>query len=270
VEDDAAILERTAAALASRGLSVRLGGIELAGTPDATAVLAMCQSAGALATLDRCTVPVINSPDAIRACHRSETVRRLAAAAAPFARTRMVATDRRDHAIDDIAPPCWVKRGDVHAMSADDVRFAERPADVRAALADLHRRGIASAALQSHVAGTVIKFYGVVDGRFFRAYSDTAEPPAPIPLLWETARVGATVLGLEIFGGDLIVTPQGDALLIDVNDWPSFARCRDEAAEAIAGYVHDRLRPNAERFAVAGEAVDRDRPAHIPHAGGSR
>jgi hypothetical protein len=30
-------------------------------------------------------------------------------------------------------------------------------------------------------------------------------------------------------------------VLIDVNDWPSFKRCREEAAEAIAGYVGERL-----------------------------
>jgi hypothetical protein len=31
-------------------------------------------------------------------------------------------------------------------------------------------------------------------------------------------------------------------VLVDVNDWPSFSRCRTEAAAAIAEYLFDRLR----------------------------
>jgi hypothetical protein len=30
-------------------------------------------------------------------------------------------------------------------------------------------------------------------------------------------------------------------VLIDINDWPSFAPFREDAARAIAGYVSDRL-----------------------------
>ena len=69
VEDDTAILERTCEALADRGIDVSFGDVDLLtrATPDL--VLAMCQSAAALAALDRwaATVPVVNAPDAIRA-----------------------------------------------------------------------------------------------------------------------------------------------------------------------------------------------------------
>jgi hypothetical protein len=241
VEDDAAILERTRAALAARGVTLRFAAAADVPAADCAAVLAMCQSPGALAALDRCRVPVINSPAAIRACHRDETVARLTAASAPFPPTRLVATDDAD-AARDASAPCWVKRGDVHAMTASDVVFAPTGDAVRAGLADLAARGITRAALQDHVAGTVVKFYGVVDGRFFRCYTDAATVPAPIPRLWQAAQAGALALSLEIFGGDLVVGDDGSPVLVDVNDWPSFARCRDEAAEAIAGYVIDRLR----------------------------
>ena len=55
------------------------------------------------------------------------------------------------------------------------------------------------------------------------------------------ARRAATALGLEVFGGDAIVTPRGPILLIDLNAWPSFALYRDEAAAEIASYLEDRF-----------------------------
>ena len=253
VEDDAAILARTRDALAARG--VRLDVIDAADVPttDAAAVLAMCQSPAALAELDRCRVPVINAPDAIRACYRHETVARLAATDVPFPPTRLVATSSD---ADDAAAPCWVKRGDVHAMTASDVVFAPTAEALRAALADFAARGITRAALQGHVEGAVVKFYGVVDGRLFRCYTDAPTVPAPLPRLWDAALAGARALGLEVFGGDLVVGADGRPVLVDVNDWPSFARCRDEAADAIAGYVVDRLgmQPTAERGHHGSEA----------------
>ena len=36
-----------------------------------------------------------------------------------------------------------------------------------------------------------------------------------------------------MYGGDAIVTSDGDFYIIDFNDWPSFASCREAAAEAI-------------------------------------
>ncbi|MEO6027764.1 MAG: hypothetical protein ABIR79_12940 [Candidatus Binatia bacterium] len=246
VEDDAAILERTRDALAARDVTLRIGDVAELDTDTPDAVLAMCQSATALAALDRAaaSIPVINTPDAIRACYRHETIRRLAGSTVPFPPTRVVATTD-DPMLPADAAPCWVKRGDVHAMTAADVVFAATADDVRTALRDFADRGIKRAALQRHVAGTVIKFYGVADGRFFRCYTQGGSIPAPIPTLWEAARSGAAALGLEVFGGDLVVGDDGRPTIVDLNDWPSFARCRDEAADAIASYVIDRLEASA-------------------------
>ena len=242
VEDDAAILERTRDALAARGIGLQLARHDVLADARPTAVLAMCQSAAALAALDRAArgARIINHPDAIRGCYRHETVRRLAGTPVPFPATRIVSTVEPGRDVADAAP-CWVKRGDVHAMTTADVVFAAKGDDVAAALADFARRGVARAALQAHVAGIVVKFYGVADGRFFRCFTDAGAIPAPIAALWSAASAGARTLGLEIFGGDLVVTAEGQPVLVDLNDWPSFARCRDEAAEAIAGYVLDQL-----------------------------
>jgi hypothetical protein len=53
------------------------------------------------------------------------------------------------------------------------------------------------------------------------------------------AFAAARRLGLDVFGGDVALPDPDHPVLIDLNDWPSFAPFRDEAARHIAGYVHD-------------------------------
>ena len=47
----------------------------------------------------------------------------------------------------------------------------------------------------------------------------------------------AEELNVVIYGGDCIVSPEGEMRIIDFNDWPSFAPCRNEAAPHIAKSV---------------------------------
>jgi hypothetical protein len=42
---------------------------------------------------------------------------------------------------------------------------------------------------------------------------------------------------LEVFGGDAVFPRDDHPVLIDINDWPSFALFRAEAAAGIAEYV---------------------------------
>ena len=53
------------------------------------------------------------------------------------------------------------------------------------------------------------------------------------------AEHAAETLGVSIYGGDAIISPNGTITLIDLNDWPSFAPCRGAAAHAIAKYLKD-------------------------------
>jgi hypothetical protein len=118
-------------------------------------------------------------------------------------------------------------------------------ADLAGALRAFAGRAISWAAVQEHVPGPVIKFYGVADGRFFRYYGADAGPGAPPPpvdegRLRKLAFAGARMLDLEIFGGDVVLPAPDRPVLIDINDWPSFAPFRAEAASAIAGYIDER------------------------------
>jgi hypothetical protein len=137
----------------------------------------------------------------------------------------------------------WVKRGDVHAERDEDV-LCIGAAEVPDALAAFADRGIGRVALQAHVPGRMLKFYGVADGRFFRYYDAAVGPCAPVREVDEDrlrALVfdAAAALGLDVFGGDVALSAPDDPVLVDLNDWPSFAPFRDDAAAAIAGYALD-------------------------------
>jgi catechol 2,3-dioxygenase-like lactoylglutathione lyase family enzyme len=139
----------------------------------------------------------------------------------------------------------WIKRGDVHAERAEDV-VATSLEEVAAAVGAFTARGIPWVALQEHVAGPVVKFYGVTDGRFFNWYGSDAgyageRPPVDENRLKALAFEAAAILGLEVFGGDVAFPEPDRPVLIDINDWPSFAPFRDDAARAIAAYITHRF-----------------------------
>jgi hypothetical protein len=124
-----------------------------------------------------------------------------------------------------------------------DVQWIDSRARLEAGLAEFARRGIDLAALQAHRAGDEIKFYGVVGGAFFHwFYSGNARKyPFDSAQLQKLGDDAAAAAGLDVFGGDVIVSPAGDLTLIDLNDWPSFAPCRERASYAIAEFITKRV-----------------------------
>jgi hypothetical protein len=129
-------------------------------------------------------------------------------------------------------------------------------------LREFASRGIPHAALQAHRCGDEIKFYGIAGGAFFhwfypedRSSADArrgdhagdarrngnARPPVDVGALRRLGEHAAAAAGLDVFGGDVIVAPSGELTLIDLNDWPSFAPCRDRASDAIAEYLMRRV-----------------------------
>ena len=114
--------------------------------------------------------------------------------------------------------------------------------ELAGALGEFHARGIPTAAVQSHCAGDEIKFYGVGRGEFFHwFYSREADRHSfDESALKSLATRAAEAAGLEVYGGDIIVGADGELTLIDLNDWPSFAPCREAAADAIANLIAAR------------------------------
>lgn len=222
--------------------------------PEADLYLNMCQgarAATALESLETAGALILNRPSSVLACHRHRLVPAMIAANIPFPATEIV--DLATTSADMLAgsallqqaaqsgEPLWIKRGDVHAERNEDVVRVE-VAQVAAAVEAFRARGIGRISLQRHVRGPVVKFYAIGNRGFFRYYDSATGPEGARPVVDEArlrdiAFAAADAVGLSIFGGDVVISSPDDPVLIDLNDWPSFAPFRDEAADHIARYA---------------------------------
>ena len=247
---DAEILELTQAALARAGYRTTLIAPETLPTmsPTARVVFSMCQSLEALDVLqewEQRGVLVLNTPAAVRACYRLALVTALNQTTLPFPHSMVVPLDTAEPiaavcpALPERATGWWVKRGDVHAMQADDVVFVGHTTDVPAQLVRLRQRGIRHAIVQEHSTGQEVKFYAVRGHGVIHAFAPHAAhcPPVDQNRLNTLAVQAGATLGLDVYGGDCLLTPDGGLCLIDVNDWPSFRGCRPMAATHIAQHI---------------------------------
>jgi hypothetical protein len=264
--NDALLLEQVAARLRASGFSVDLTTIDRVRSKrhPVALVFSMCQGRAALELLSSWEddgLLIVNSPAASLNTYRERLSSLMLEARVRFPSTRFVATREADHSAIDLNGGLWLKRGDVHAAVSADVQWIDSGDRLRAALGEFASRGIEHAALQRHQPGDEIKFYGVTGQRFFhwlyadesaggssRATASNRRPPTvgrgtpfDIGRLRQLAEEAAGVAGLDVFGGDAIVGPSGELTLIDLNDWPSFAPCRDRASEAIADYLMRRV-----------------------------
>ena len=185
-------------------------------------------------------IPIINSPEGVENCTRSTLETIMTQIGTP-----MPPKEGQDG--------YWLKRGDAAAQSKDDVVFAADSEALKQAITTMQQRGITSYTVSAHVKGDLVKFYGVCDTGFFRYFYPTDDGktkfedehrngpahhyPFDAGLLQNEAERLAEAVGIKVYGGDAIVRADGSFCLIDFNDWPSFSRCREEAAEAIASLV---------------------------------
>ncbi|MBO4499300.1 MAG: hypothetical protein J5732_03475 [Bacteroidaceae bacterium] len=227
------------------------------------AVFHMCRSDKALERLEKLEkrgVTVINTTRSVLNCRRSTQVRLLKGLDVSFAGSVVVNTDNRSE-INWNKYPCWVKRGDSHSLEKDDVCFAVDKSSCMAALGDMSGRGITEAVLQEHVEGHILKFYGVGGDRmFYHAFYDmnvrgkfddgihnlTGPVRVDADRLRKDCSAVASLLDLDVYGGDAVVTSDGRAVIIDFNDWPSFGACREQAARAIAALIREKCGQNEQ------------------------
>lgn len=239
VGKDKAILETVADRLRQWDCEVRMiletpEHPEVAELPDM--ILTMGRLPETLAWLKTVRATVINSPESIENCARSKLQRLMEQTGTPVAPK-------------EGSDGYWLKRGDA-AQTEADVVFARNPEELDAAIRQMEQRGITAYTVSAHVVGDLVKFYGVVGAGFFRFYYPTDDgqtkfgdearngvahhyPFDAAHLQREVERLAETV-GIKIYGGDAIVRADGSWCVIDFNDWPSFSRCRDAAADAIA------------------------------------
>lgn len=251
--NDAQLLEQVGQGLRSRGFQVDLMTVEEAAPlrRSGALIFSMCQGRSALETLTRWEsegTRVINSPRAALNTYRDRLPDLLRSAGVRFPPTAIVSTSRSSDPSIEVNGGVWLKRGDVHASVTADVQWISSGDGLRAGLREFASRGIAHAALQAHHSGDEIKFYGVAGTGFFHwfhpngnGFSPVASSRVDVEGLRRLAADAAAAAGLEIFGGDVIVAASGEMTLIDLNDWPSFAPCRDRASDAIADYLMRRV-----------------------------
>lgn len=151
----------------------------------------------------------------------------------------------------------WIKRGDMAAQVKGDVKYCKDEAELDKAKSQFAENGITDYVVSAHVVGDLVKWYAV-EGGFFRYYypsddgktkfDDEAQngnahhyPFDVEALRRETEKVAHTI-GITVYGGDAIVRADGSFCIIDFNDWPSFSRCRTEAAQAIANYIRTKMK----------------------------
>jgi len=238
VEKDRAILEAVATRLRQQGHTVTMMSEDETdgGIADAQYVLTMGRRPETLARLKGLQAPVVNTPEGVENCSRSRLLAIMRATGTPL-------------------PPeegpdgYWLKRGDGAAQTKDDVVFAPDRQTLQACISRMQQRGISDYTVSAHVRGDLVKFYGV-RRRMFRYFYPTDDGqskfgdearnglahhyPFDAHDLQRQAERLAEAVGIEIYGGDCIVRADGSYCIIDFNDWPSFSRCREEAAEAIA------------------------------------
>ena len=261
VEDDAAIMRRVAEAMKERGYSVELVAADALNETSAANLFVMCERGAvldSLAEMEKAGSIVVNSAVAIRNTYRHRMVELFTRHNVPAPRSWIVAADANTPRPADCA---WIKRYDFHATQRDDVMYAASETGWREALRRFADRGVPFVVAQEHVAGDLVKFYGVRSAAgpngagwfqwFYHRDKGMLGHAFDAGALSKAAFGAAAALGLEIFGGDAVIKADGEPTIIDLNAWPSYALYRDRAAEAIADCLIERFRRRPRLVASA-------------------
>ena len=260
IGNDAAIFYATAEQLRKRGCEVNVYSEEqfIAGKVSERIILNMCREQRSIQLLQRkedegCLV--INSGYGIENCTRERMTRILLGSNIPYPESLIVNTNEavKPALKESGFTACWIKRGDFHAMHKEDVSYCRHIEEAQEVLQEYFYRGIKRAVINKHLPGDLIKFYGVKGSPFFYWFYPFDEGHSKygheaingkstgfdfdIKQLKEICHNAADTLDVVVYGGDCIVSSDGDIKIIDFNDWPSFAPCRNEAAPHIAKAV---------------------------------
>ena len=257
IGNDDAIFNAVAENLRKRGCIVNIYSEDqfIAGNVTENIIVNMCREQKSIALLQKMEDEgrlIINSGYGIENCTRERMTRILIGSNIPYPESLMVNTNEGvKEALENAGfTQCWIKRGDFHAMHKEDVSFVRHPQEAQELLQEYFLRGINRAVINKHLVGDLVKFYGVQGTPFFfwfypfdlghSKYGHEAINGKSQCIKFDLEKMkqicqsASEVLDVKIYGGDCIVSPEGDIRIIDFNDWPSFAPCRDEAAPHIA------------------------------------
>jgi glutathione synthase/RimK-type ligase-like ATP-grasp enzyme len=186
----------------------------------------------------------INSADAVFNCYRFNMVTKLPQAGIPFPESIVIDSNSTPIDVDvtRFGKKFWIKRGDAHAVHKEDVTLVYDKAEANNVIKEFSKRGIQQAVIQENLVGDTVKFYSVAGSDLFHWYHLNGDFHTPFDenRLRELATASAEILGLQVYGGDAIITRNSDIIIIDINDWPSFAPVRDRASFEIAKLLYKK------------------------------
>ena len=268
IGNDAAIFNAAAEQLRKRGYVVNIYSEEQFKLNEIkeNVILNICREQSSIAKLQQLEDQgklVINSGYGIENCTRERMTRILLGNNIPYPDSLIVDTNE---AIKPLLKKsgfqsCWIKRGDFHAMHKEDVSYVRHPEEAQEVLQEYFLRGIKRAVINVHLTGDLVKFYGVRGTPFFFWFYPFDEGHSKygheaingksqgikfnLKEMKNICQRAAEELNVVIYGGDCIVSPEGEMRIIDFNDWPSFAPCRNEAAPHIAKAVISLIKAHA-------------------------
>lgn len=150
--------------------------------------------------------------------------------------------------------PGWVKTIGLDGSHKDDVCYVETPLEVETTVSNMALSQISDIIVMRHMQGDLLKVYAVADGSSalqfvhwfypqehgYTKFGAETHNDALSHLAFDESKLRDLVvsvskaLRIQFLGIDLIVGKTGEMTVIDVNDWPSYSVCQNEAAEAIA------------------------------------
>lgn len=219
-----------------------------------------------LQNLERNGTIVINSGFGIDNCTRGKMTRILIENDIPHPKSIIVNTDEDPtEAIKAMnVKAYWIKRGDFHAIHREDVTFARTIEEAVGIVKEFAWRGIPNAVINEHLVGDLVKFYGVANTNFFYKFYpfDLSHSKFGLEEINGTAQQlffsreelkqacdkAGNKLNVKIYGGDCVVAEDGSFKIIDFNDWPSFAPCREKAAPKIAESIDKEIKERLGNF----------------------
>ena len=264
IGNDAAIFNLVAEQLRKRGCEVNIYTEDQFMNSDISEriIINMCREAGSVRRLqnmedDGCLV--INSGYGIENCTRERMSRILLGSGIPYPQSFIIDTDEmvKDRLVRAGFTRCWVKKGDSHTKHREDVAHARHPQEAQEIVQEFFLRGIKRAVINRHLEGDLVKFYGVVGSPFFywfypfevnhskygqEKFNSDNHYEFNVEALKAMCAKASELMDVKIYGGDCIISEQGEINIIDFNDWPSFAPCRVEAAPAIAKMIMSEIK----------------------------
>ena len=265
IGNDAAIINAVADRLRTCGCEVDMYSEDqfIAGEVNEDIIVNMCREWKSIHLLQEREdqgALVVNSGYGIENCTRERMTRILMSHNIPHPESLIVNTDE---AVKDTLDQygfvqCWIKRGDFHAMHKEDVSYVRHSEEAQAILQEYSLRGIKRAVISRHLVGDLVKFYGIQGSDYFywfypydlghskyghEAINGKSQGlKFDLDYMKKICQDASLALNVKVYGGDCIISPEGEIQIIDFNDWPSFAPCRDEAAPHIAQCIHNAIK----------------------------